>query len=175
LWGNVGRCGSSHSNISQTSTYLSGTQRTAHDAMRAYELGLPQPATAARTAYRRGIADGAWEVAVLKAHGIKPTWDKVMKKLAPEARSTLQRSNCTGMPCDTRPAHAGSRAVCIRSTRCRRCGHVDLKQTSTYLNATVKDIEAQRGSGTSNAGYRTGLHPKRKRNPALSATTIDSR
>jgi integrase len=36
-----------HTNISQTSTYLSGTQQTQHDAMKAYETALQQIATEA--------------------------------------------------------------------------------------------------------------------------------
>jgi hypothetical protein len=36
-----------------------------------------------------GSPKKAWEVCVLKAHGIKPAWDKAKKRLAPEVRQQL--------------------------------------------------------------------------------------
>ena len=40
-----------------------------------------------------GSPKKAWEVCVLKAHGIKPEWDKAKKRLAPEARQQLAAIN----------------------------------------------------------------------------------
>jgi integrase len=40
-----------HTNISQTSTYLSGTQQTQHDAMKAYEAALQRLATKVGTGH----------------------------------------------------------------------------------------------------------------------------
>lgn len=82
----------------------------------------------------------AWEVCVLKAHGIKPTWDKA-KKLSAESRKQLAAIDLHWH--DLRH-EAGSRWIeagwPIHHVQ-QMLGHADLKQTSTYLNATVKGIE----------------------------------
>ena len=88
-----------------------------------------------------GSPKKAWETLVLRAHGIKPIWDKVKKRLAPEARQQLAAIDLHWH--DLRheagsrwieagwPIHHGQQLL----------GHADLKQTSTYLNTTVKGLE----------------------------------
>jgi integrase len=77
---------------------------------------------------------------VLKAHGVKPEWDKPKKRLAAAARQQLAAIDLHWH--DLRH-EAGSRwieAGPIHHVQ-QMLGHADLKQTSTYLNATVKGIE----------------------------------
>jgi integrase len=64
-----------HSNISQTSTYLSGTARTQHDAMAAYEARLQRIATDAETGGHKGppAATGQDETPNKTAVGHEPT------------------------------------------------------------------------------------------------------
>lgn len=108
--------------------------------------GQPQ----AGTAFVFGNAEGkaiaspkkSWEVAVLKAHGLKPVWDATgSKKLSAESRKHL---HAIDLHFHDLRHEAGSRFIeagwplhHVQQT----LGHADLKQTSTYLNATVQGIE----------------------------------
>jgi integrase len=101
----------------------------------------------APTAYVFGNAAGqavgspkkAWEVCVLKAHGIKPEWEK--KRLTTASRQHLAAIDLNWH--DLRH-EAGSRWIeagwPLHHVQ-QMLGHADLKQTSTYLNATVQGIE----------------------------------
>jgi hypothetical protein len=88
-----------------------------------------------------GSPKKAWETLVLRSHGIKPTWEPGKRRLSPEARQQLRDINLTFH--DLRH-EAGSRWIeagwPIHHVQ-QMLGHADLKQTSTYLNATVKGIE----------------------------------
>jgi integrase len=100
------------------------------------------------SAYVFGNAEGkpvaspkkAWEVCVLKAHGIKPEWAKG-KKLTPATREKLAAIDLHFH--DLRH-EAGSRWIeagwPIHHVQ-QMLGHADLKQTSTYLNATVNGLQ----------------------------------
>lgn len=76
---------------------------------------------------------------MLRAHGIKPTWTN--GRLSDDAREHLRAINLTFH--DLRH-EAGSRWIeagwPIHHAQ-QMLGHADLKQTSTYLNATVKGLE----------------------------------
>lgn len=83
----------------------------------------------------------AWEVCVLKAHGHRPQWRKGANGLSAESRATLAAIDLNWH--DLRH-EAGSRWIeagwPLHHVQ-RMLGHADLKQTSTYLNATVSGIE----------------------------------
>jgi integrase len=83
----------------------------------------------------------AWEICVLKAHDIKPQWVRPTYRLTPECREALEAINLhwhdLRHEAGSRWAEAGWPLHHIQKT----LGHADLKQTSTYLNATVAGIE----------------------------------
>jgi integrase len=112
----------------------------------------------------------AWEVCVLKAHGHRPIWRKGANGLAAESRALLAAIDLHWH--DLRH-EAGSRWIeagwPLHHVQ-RMLGHADLKQTSTYLNATVTGIEEsmrkldeQRGFLQSVAGERP-IAPRLERN-----------
>jgi integrase len=88
---------------------------------------------------RVGSPKKAWEVCVLKAHGIAPAW--VQKRLTAETRRQLATIDLHWH--DLRH-EAGSRWIeagwPLHHVQ-QMLGHADLRQTSTYLNATVAGIE----------------------------------
>lgn len=87
-----------------------------------------------------GSPKKAWETLVLKAHGFKPTW-QAAGKLSAASRTQLAAIDLHFH--DLRH-EAGSRWIeagwPIHHVQ-QMLGHADLKQTSTYLNATVQGIE----------------------------------
>ena len=87
-----------------------------------------------------GSPKKAWETLVLRAHGIKPISDKVKKRLAPEARQQLAAIDCTGMTFVTGRLTL-DRGRLADSSRATTARPTDLKETSTYLNTTVKGLE----------------------------------
>ena len=83
----------------------------------------------------------AWEVCVLKAHGIKPEWVRPTHRLS----EAVPQETCGDRLALARPATRGwqpmGRGRLADSPRPADAGHADLKQTSTYLNAIVSGIE----------------------------------
>ena len=83
----------------------------------------------------------AWEICVLKAHGFKPQWVKPSFKLSAESRARLEAIDLhfhdLRHEAGSRWIEAGGPLHHVQQT----LGHADLKQTSTYVNATVKGIE----------------------------------
>jgi integrase len=82
----------------------------------------------------------AWHTALLKAHGYKLEWGS-WGKLSPQSRAALQRINLHFH--DLRH-EAGSRLIeagwPVHHVQ-EMLGHADLKQTSTYLNATLSGLK----------------------------------
>ena len=88
-----------------------------------------------------GSPKKAWEVCVLKAHGFKPQWVKPSLRLSAESRAQLAAIDLhwhdLRHEAGSRWIEAGWPLHHVQQT----LGHADLKQTSTYVNATVKGIE----------------------------------
>lgn len=92
-----------------------------------------------------GSPKKAWETIVLRAHGVKPAWIACRtgkgRRLSPECRQQLAAIDLHWH--DLRH-EAGSRWIeagwPIHHVQ-QMLGHADLKQTSTYLNATLSGIE----------------------------------
>ena len=122
----------------------------------------------------------AWEVCVLKAHGHKPAWRKGANGLAPESRAALAAIDLHWH--DLRH-EAGSRWIeagwPLHHVQ-RMLGHADLKQTSTYLNATVAGIEESMRKLDEQRGYlqsvaeesSVALRPVRNEPAATAANSL---
>ncbi|MGE3889259.1 MAG: tyrosine-type recombinase/integrase [Vicinamibacterales bacterium] len=92
----------------------------------------------------------AWETCVLKAHGHAPKWD-TGGKLSAESRAVLRTTNLhfhdLRHEAGSRLADQGWPLHHVQHV----LGHADLKQTSTYLNADIRDLQSsmeQYGTGS---------------------------
>jgi integrase len=120
----------------------------------------------------------AWETAVLRAHGYQPKWSKG-GKLSAESREALRTIDLHFH--DLRH-EAGSR-LAERGWPLHQVqevlGHADLKQTSTYLNATVQDLHASMerfGTGsTDHSLHDVARGPSTAPPPSGNADSTDTR